>query len=130
MQQLQFEASWDKALADQDRKIIEAIFNETVQLNSSGIICSPIREAINHKEELLVTVLVHNFTNDSWNLHHTQLQYSIKGKIVADHMFTLPKLEIPPKMSMPWTFIFPKDSYLPQTSYSNGRLNILPSEDT
>ena len=44
MQQLQFEASWEKALAAQDRHNIEKIFNETKHLNRSDIICSPIRQ--------------------------------------------------------------------------------------
>ena len=58
MQQLQFENSWDKALSAQDRSYIEKVFVETKHLNGTGVIFSPIREAINHKEALLVTVLV------------------------------------------------------------------------
>ncbi|MED4402339.1 SLAP domain-containing protein [Metabacillus fastidiosus] len=125
MQQLQFESSWDKALAAHDRQNIERIFSETKHLNSSGIVCSPIREAINHKEELLVSVLVHNFTDHPFTFHNTRLLYSIKGNMIADKLFTLPALVIPPQVSMPWTFIFPKDSYIIGTSFKNGRLEIL-----
>ena len=60
MQQLQFETSWDKALSVKDRQLIENIFNKTKQAHGSAIFCSPIREAINHKQELLVTVIIHN----------------------------------------------------------------------
>lgn len=125
MQQLKFEASWDKGLAAQDRQNIERIFSETKHLNSSDIICYPIREAINHKEALLVSVLVHNFTDRPLTFHNVRLLYSIQGGVIADKVFTLPSLSIPFQVSMPWTFIFPKGSYTPQTSYKNGRLEIL-----
>ncbi|PKG22932.1 SLAP domain-containing protein [Niallia nealsonii] len=125
MQHLQFEVSWDKALANQDRQNIERIFNETKHLNSSNIICSPIREAINHNEALLVSVLVHNFTDHLLTFNNTRLIYSIQGEIIADKAFTLPTIAIPSQVSMPWTFIFPKDSYTSQTSFENGRLEIL-----
>ncbi|GKU84134.1 SLAP domain-containing protein [Niallia sp. NCCP-28] len=124
MQHLQFEASWDKALAVQDRRNIEKIFSETKYLNSSDIICSPIREAINHNKALLVSVLVHNFTNHPLTFNNVRLVYSIQGEIIADKVFTLPMLAIPSKVSLPWTFIFPKDSYTPKTFFDNGRLEI------
>lgn len=125
MQQLQFEASWDKALAAQDRQNIEKIFNKTKHLNTSDIICSPIREAINHKGALLVSVLVHNFTNYPLTFNHARLLYSIQGEVIADKAFTLPQLVIPSHVSMPWTFIFPKGSYTPKIFFENGRLEIL-----
>ena len=111
MQQLQFEASWDKALAAQDRHNIKKIFNETKHLNSSGIVCSPIRQAVNHKQQLLVTVLVHNFTDNPLTFNNTRLVYRTQQQIIADDKFTLPTLTIPPFVSMPWTFIFPEFSY-------------------
>ena len=115
MQQLQFEASWEKALAAQDRHNIEKIFNETKHLNSSGIVCSPIRQAVNHKQQLLVTVLVHNFTDNPLTFNNTRLVYRTQQQIIADDKFTLPTLTIPPFVSMPWTFIFPEFSYTPIT---------------
>ena len=124
MQQLQFDSSWDKALAAEDRQNIERIFHETKHLNSAGILFSPIREAINHKGELLVTVLVHNFTDNPLSFTNLRLLYSVLGKTIADNTFTLPALEIPSQVSMPWTFIFPKGSYTTQTNFKNGRLAI------
>lgn len=125
MQQLQFEASWEKAIAKQDRKQIETIFKETKHFSDSDILCSPIRVAINHKEALLVTVLVHNFTDDPLTFHNVRLLYGVQGEVIADKIFTIPALVIPAKVSMPWTFIFPKDSYKKQTAFENGRLEIL-----
>ncbi|QFK70039.1 SLAP domain-containing protein [Pradoshia sp. D12] len=125
MQHLQFEKSWDKALSAQDRSYIEKVFVETKHLNGTGVIFSPIREAINHKEALLVTVLVHNFTDQPLTFNNTRLRYKIQGEVIAENEFTLPKLVIPNEVSMPWTFIFPKESYKPQIPIKNGRLEVV-----
>lgn len=124
MQKLQFEASWDKALSAKDRSTIERIFIETHQKNHSDILCSPIQEAINHKEELLITVLIHNFTEDDLTFDNTRIIYSNELGILAKNEFTLPRLTIPSQVSMPWTFIFPKDSYVRGNSIFNGQLEI------
>ena len=124
MQQLQFETSWDKALAPKDRFNIEQIFNGTKNLNHSTTYCVPIREAINHEEALLVTVLVHNFADYPLIFDNTRLLYSIQGEAIADEYFTL-SLTIPAKVSMPWTFIFPRNSYKQKSAVEHGRLEIL-----
>lgn len=125
MQYLRFESSWDRTLAAQDRRKIESIFSNTKNQSGEDISFSPIREAMNHKEELLVSVLVHNFTEDIITFNGTRILYSKQGVILADNTFTLPKLAIPSQVSMPWTFIFPKDSYIPKTTLENGQLEIL-----
>ncbi|BDH61904.1 hypothetical protein MTP04_20340 [Lysinibacillus sp. PLM2] len=125
MQQLQFELSWDKAIAALDRQYIEKIFNETKQTKDAEFICSPIREAINHKEELLVTVLVHNFTEKNLIFNNKRLRYSIDGEIIAEEVFSLPSFVIPSRVSKPWTFIFPKGSYVQKNSYDQGHLELL-----
>lgn len=124
MQQLQFESSWDKQIAPQDRENIEKIFNETKHLNSSSVIFSPIREAINHKEALLVSVLVHNFTEHPLTLIDAKLHYSVNNEVIAEKEFTLPDLVIPSQVSMPWTFIFPKDSYRATPSFKHGKIEL------
>lgn len=124
MQKLQFEASWDKAIAAKDRQEIERVFFETKNKNTRDILCSPIREAINHKAELLVSVLVHNFTDEPLTINHTRFSYKIQGEVLADKVFSLPMLTIPSKMSMPWTFIFPKDCYILHAPFENGQLEI------
>ncbi|WP_332649558.1 SLAP domain-containing protein [Lysinibacillus sp. 54212] len=122
MQQLQFEAAWDKTLSSQDRDEIQRIFNETKHQNYSTIAFSPIREAINHKEELLITVLVHNFSDNPLIFDHTRLVYSTEQGAIAEKVFSLPALSIPPHTSMPWTFIFPKETYVKKNSPLNGQL--------
>lgn len=125
MQQLQFEASWDKAIAAEDRQHIENLFNETKHLNNYTVLFTPIREAINHKNELLVTALVHNFTESTLDFINKRLIYNIQGKVIGENKFTLPTLVIQPRVSMPWTFIFPKDNYIEQASYESGQLQIM-----
>ncbi|MFF5996081.1 SLAP domain-containing protein [Lysinibacillus sp. KU-BSD001] len=124
MQQLQLEASWDKALSTQDREHIKKLFNETKQQHYSTIVFAPIREAINHRNELLVTVLVHNFTSFPFTFENTRLVYSNEQAVLAEQAFTLPALTIPANVSMPWTFIFPPGSYTQGASLWNGRLDI------
>ena len=125
MQILQFEASWDKALARKDREKIKELFHETKYKNSSRILFTPIREAINHKEELLVSVLVHNFMDHPLHFEETKLSYNVQEELLAVHSFTLPALVIPSKVSMPWTFIFPKGSFSSQNPVENGRLILI-----
>ena len=125
MQQLQFEASWDKALAPEDRQQIVKLFDDTKDINGSGIHFKPIREAINHREDLLVTVLVHNFSDQPLQFINQRLIYIIGGKVIGDAIFTLPTLVIPPRVSMPWTFIFPMDVYSKQPSFGNGKLELV-----
>ena len=117
-------AAWDKTLSVQDRDQIERIFHETKYQNYSTIIFSPIRVAINHKKELLITVLVHNFSDFPLVFEQTQLVYSNEKEVIAEKEFTLPALSIPPHTSMPWTFIFPQESYEKMTAPLNGRLQI------
>lgn len=124
MQQLQFEASWEKALSSKDRHLIETIFNETKYNGGSAIVFSPIREAINYKKELLLTVLVHNFSQEPFTFENTRVAYLNGQEVLAESIFTLPALTIPPHVSMPWTLIFPQDSYTPNSSLLNGRLEI------
>lgn len=124
MQQLHFEASWDKALSAQDREQIVKLFNETKEKHFANIVFSPIREAINHRNELLITVLVHNFSAFPLTFENTRLIYSNEKMVLAEKLFTLPALSIPPKVSMPWTFIFPNGSYRLGNPNWDGRLII------
>ena len=121
MQQLQFESSWAKALSAQDRDAIEKLFYDTKQQHDSTIVFSPIRQAINHRNELLVTVLVHNFSQQPLQFENTHLVYSNEQEVLAESVFTLSTLTIPPHVSMPWTFIFPVHQ---GTDFEDGRLMI------
>ncbi|WP_117170943.1 SLAP domain-containing protein [Paraliobacillus sediminis] len=125
MQQLQFESAWDKTIADQDRKRIERIFSETNHHQVQDITLAPVTVAKNHKGELLVTVLIHNFTEESFRFHGKTLQYKEKNLIKATHTFGSPTLTITKQTSMPWTFIFPTDSLQADCSFKDGVVEIL-----
>ncbi|WP_342599881.1 SLAP domain-containing protein [Psychrobacillus sp. FSL H8-0483] len=125
MQKLEFESSWAKALSSKDREEIEKTFLETSNTENHDLLLSPIWQAINHKGELLITVLVHNFTQQAIAFNQTKLAYIENNKIIAEYTFTLPTLSIQPKVSMPWTFIFSVDSLKSTAKLNSGSLEIV-----
>ncbi|MFF2755556.1 SLAP domain-containing protein [Psychrobacillus sp. NPDC058041] len=125
MQKLDFEPSWDKTLSSKDRKEIEKIFLETNRVHFSNVRLVPIRQAFNHKKELLVTVLIHNFTENFFIFSKKRIAYVENSEIIAENTFTLPTLFIQPKTSMPWTFIFPEECLKKNLTLENGRLEIM-----
>ena len=105
MQKLYFEPAWDKTIAPTDReKIINHFQQQTKQLQD-GVHLSFLLNARNHKGELLITVLIHNFEELNFRLHNAVISYNEQGKQRANAMFSLP-CEIGANTSMPWTFIF------------------------
>jgi SLAP domain-containing protein len=125
MQMLRFESSWDKTLSDKDRVIIQQLFLETSRFNNESIQFVPLWQAINHKGDLLVTVLIHNFTKHVRLFQDNKMHYLENNKIVAEHIFTLPSLIIESKTSMPWTFIFPHNRLLGDATLENARLKLI-----
>jgi len=122
MQKLQFETSWNKALSSRDRNMIEELFNSTKEAEKGTIRFTPIWEAVNYKDELLITVLIHNFTESDVNFYQSKLRYEQTEEQFTEHTFTLPQLIVPQNVSMPWTFIFPADSREKIISPENGQL--------
>ena len=113
--QLQYEKSWDKALASVDRTRIEQLFLHAKKSENF----TAIREAVNHQETLLISVLIHNRSEKTLVFDQTSLDYELDGQHIAMALFTLPQLKIPPHTSMPWTFLFPKGSYCPSPPSAN-----------
>ena len=128
MQILKFEPSWEKAISINDRKLITDIFQSSnTQFNQSTRL-KPIWEATNYKGEVLITILIHNFTNTTLTFRNQKLSYQEKNIVIAEHIFTVPQLVIKPKTSMPWTFIFPIESLYIKEIQGNGKLEILKNE--
>ncbi|MCM3654753.1 SLAP domain-containing protein [Metabacillus litoralis] len=125
MQLLRFESSWDKTLSDKDRVMIQQFFLETNVANDESIQFIPLRQALNYKGDLLVTVLIHNFSKQIHLFQDKTLHYLENNKIVAEHIFTLPSLIIESKTSMPWTFIFPPHSLIGHLTLENARLELV-----
>lgn len=103
MQTLYFESAWDKTIAPDDREKITKHFKSLQAKND--ITLSFLWEAINHRGERLVTVLIHNTTDLALSFKDTVVAFRTGDSQIAAGAFTLP-LEIPPQTSMPWTFIF------------------------
>ncbi|USK68624.1 SLAP domain-containing protein [Peribacillus asahii] len=125
MQKLQFEPSWDKTLSPKDRKRIEKIHFETSLSNPANMQLTPLWQATNHKGELLITVLVHNFSQQVLLFHNKKLRYIENKEIIAEHIFSLPSLIIQRETSMPWTFIFPVESLKKPATLEKGHLEFV-----
>ncbi|MDL4839652.1 SLAP domain-containing protein [Aquibacillus rhizosphaerae] len=125
MQQLRFEQAWDKTIAEVDRKRITRIFKESTLQKDEPIQLTRLSQAKNHKGELLVTVLVHNTTQQTFSFYNKQLRYIENKAEMATHIFTSPAISIEPLVSMPWTFIFPVESIKTPPTLLNGHLEII-----
>lgn len=67
MQNLVFEEAWDKTISNQDRYEIERAFQQSM-IPQNELLCTPLWRAINHKGDLLVTVLIHNGTKEDFSI--------------------------------------------------------------
>ncbi|SDN42540.1 SLAP domain-containing protein [Fictibacillus solisalsi] len=123
MQRLIYESAWDKTIAEQDRKMIEEIFNETSEENGQNVAFPLIRSAMNHKGDLLVTCLIHNFGSEPFVIQDTVFTYKEDGELIAELAFTIPQVQLPPETSMPWTFIFPKALIHKEPVHTGGKLD-------
>lgn len=122
MQKLKFQSAWDKTIAEEDRKKIKTAF-ENVSLDSGrNIQFSTLWQAKNHRGELLVAVLVHNTSQEDFSFLDQPMTYFINDKIFAKHVFS-PPIIVEKQTSMPWTFIFPKGSFVSNEPFECGELN-------
>lgn len=105
MQCLRFEAAWDKTIAPRDRRFLEKIFSETNMEYSDGVHFTFVREAINHRKDLLVTVLIHNCYERKISMEEVAIAYRRGERTIAIDTFNLP-FAVNAKTTMPWTFIY------------------------
>lgn len=123
MQKLVFEEKWDKTIANADRIFIEKVFSELTLNDVDTLQFTPVRQAVNHREDLLVTVIIHNISGEGLFINQQKLSYLENEHLMAEETFSLP-VAIPPFTSMPWTFIFPRKSIQHNASLKNGCLVI------
>jgi len=107
MQTLVFETAWDKTIAQEDREAIIDLFHETKKTANKSIAFTPITQSYNYRGDLLIMVLVHNFTGQLFSFEKMNLIYKEKDKDIAAMHFSFPGLKLDAWTSMPWTFIFP-----------------------
>lgn len=105
MQKLYFEPAWDKTIAPRDRQKIEIAFKKQVTALNEGIHLTFLWKATNHKDELLIAVLIHNCVPVSLSIQNASITYLEKDEKIATGLFNIP-CEIAGNTSMPWTFIF------------------------
>lgn len=123
-QKLVFEDKWDKTLSEKDRDYIKRIFRDT-SASTRKIEIVPFWTARNHKNELLVTVLIHNRSSESILFDEKRLTFIANEQIVASHIFSYPSLIIKQQTSMPWTFIFPKETIINERNIDTGTLRLI-----
>lgn len=105
MQTLKFEPAWDKTIAPEDRIFIETFFEREIQSIYEGVYFSYLKQAVNYREHLLVTVLIHNQNDAPLRLDNEVITYEDDEHIIAKGVFSLP-FTIAHRTTMPWTFIF------------------------
>ena len=112
MQQLYFHPTWEKAISELDRTLIETVFEQTYTDTADLIMSPTVRVATNYKNELLIMVLVHNFTHHSTRFNNRLVYAHCGDEFDLQKSFTISDLVVAPFTSMPWTFIFePNEAY-------------------
>ena len=71
----------------------------------------PIRQAINHNGDYLLTVLFHNRTQQAIHLSNIHLSVSSPYFQAVQHQFPTTEWYVEPQTSSPWTFIFREMNY-------------------
>src|SRR5699024_12878279 len=89
----------------EDREQREHVVNQNARVNTNGVEVTVLKEATNHNGHVLVTMLIHNRSEDDLAIDNAVIEYRRKGQQIATDTFKLPFV-IPPKTSMPWTFIY------------------------
>jgi SLAP domain-containing protein len=89
--------------------------------NKKGQDAVLLKTAFNHKQQFLVTVIVNNYSNESFSLLNQKAVYEESGKVIAK-LESAYSLEIPAQTSMPWTFIFSEDQLEQEPSGASGEL--------
>lgn len=123
MQRLVFEQAWEKTIDPEDKQQIVTVFEQANVPQKSVQKFIPFRQARNHRNDLLVTVIVQNFGDIAFTLEDIELTYYEAGQPVASHTFSHPGLMIAPKCSMPWTFIFPENKVMSEPRFENGYIS-------
>ena len=123
MQQLSFHPTWEKTISEKDRLLVEKLFEQTYDKVDDLIMSPVLRAAINYKKELLVTVLVHNYTHHSVTFHNRSI-FIHCNNFDEEQVFTIPDFVLAPFTSMPWTFIFKANPFYEQLDLNQILLEI------
>ncbi|MFB4212897.1 SLAP domain-containing protein [Shouchella sp. JSM 1781072] len=101
VQTLMLHPAWEKTIDPNDLSQIQQLLQQEPDQRFI-----PYRQAFNHRDDLLVTVIVQNRSEHPEEWEGRPLAYVEKGQTIAEKNFSIHTL--PPFTSMPWTFIFEK----------------------
>ncbi|RLL47766.1 SLAP domain-containing protein [Oceanobacillus piezotolerans] len=127
MQRLEFEAAWDKTIAKRDREKIIDIFQGLTH-KDKGIVFTFLKQAINHRNDLLLMVLIHNYNAERAVFKSPKIRVKKQENIIAEYQFERQPPDLKGNTSIPWTFIFPQGSYVKQVDYSDAELILITKE--
>src|SRR5699024_5974773 len=105
MQQLFFEAAWDRTISDQDRRYITELFEAKDHEKGKGLESTYINHSINHRGDLLFTFMLHNYQDIAYSFvdKNASLQ-DPDGNIITEKYTIL--VNISQRTNMQWSFIF------------------------
>ncbi len=109
LQQLLYHPAWKKQVDSGLDQQIQETFLQTRDDQEKVII--PIRQAINHNGDYLLTVLFHNRTQQAIHLSNIHLSVSSPYFQAVQHQFPTTEWYVEPQTSSPWTFIFREMNY-------------------
>jgi SLAP domain-containing protein len=124
MQKLQFESKWDKTISTEDRQYINDTFFKLELTNENYTSFTLLWTALNYRGELLVTAIVHNTSETDMTIQNTMLCYCEDNQTIAEYSFTIDRINLQPKTSMPWTFIFPSETIERKPTFQNGTIKV------
>lgn len=124
MQKLTLQSAWKKTIAEQDLEKIKRAFLNVRLTAGNDIQFTSLWQAKNHRRELLIAVLIHNTSEKDFHFYNQKMRYEINSKTFTEHSFS-PLIVVGRQTSMPWTFIFPVDSFDSTKSFENGELYLV-----
>ncbi|MFC0015709.1 MULTISPECIES: SLAP domain-containing protein [Allobacillus] len=109
MQQLLYHSAWNKQVDSTLDQQIQKAYIQTRDDEDQVIV--PLRQAVNHKGDYLLTVLLHNRKQQTLNLSTVHLSVSSPNFKANQQQFSSAEWSIAPMTSAPWTFIFSQANY-------------------
>src|SRR5699024_11974487 len=91
---------------EQNKIYNNKLLEEKVHEKGKGLEITYINHAINHRGDLLYTVMLHNYQDIAYSFVDKNASLQDPDGNIITEKFTIP-VNISPRTSMPWTFIFP-----------------------
>lgn len=110
---LDLEESWEKSLADTDKRKLEELVKKITPPKPGEVNFMGIQARLATDGSLHCTLLIRNGSEKNMQLEQLPLVIEdASGEVVAKGGFVLDHFEVKANTSKPWTFIFPKELLL------------------